>query len=221
MLNRSTPSRATAWSASSSRWVPASDDPAAQRFAIHPIHHPSRRIKLKTVSATMSQYLAALALGWCSVATVQAQTPVVGSRIAWLSPERIYNESKLAKLAGEKLADEFKTREKAMQEMAARLKTASETLDKELPSLSESERARRQHEYLELDKEYKRRQREFNEDLAQRSNEERAAISEKATRVIKQLAQTEGFDIVLQDAVWASPRIDITDKVLAALDKDK
>src|SRR5471032_1832904 len=219
MLNRSMPSRATVWNASSSRWGPVSDAAAsAQRFAIHNL---SRRIKLKTVSATMSKYLAALALGWCSVATVQAQTPVVGSRIAWLSPERIYNESKLAKLAGEKLADEFKTREKAMQEMAARLKTASETLDKELPSLSESERARRQHEYLELDKEYKRRQREFNEDLAQRSNEERAAISEKATRVIKQLAQTEGFDIVLQDAVWASPRIDITDKVLAALDKDK
>src|SRR5471032_237294 len=193
--SRSTPSRATVWNASSSRWVPVSDAPAAQRFATH---HLSRRIKLKTVSATMSKYLAALALGWCSVATVQAQTeaPMGGSRIAWLSPERIYNESKLAKLAAEKL-------------------------DKELPALGEAERARRQHEYLELDKEFQRRQREFHEDLNQRTNEERAAISEKATRVIKQLAQTEGFDIVLQDAVWASPRIDITDKVLAALDKDK
>src|SRR5476651_895903 len=171
--SRSTPSRATVWNASSSRWVPVSDAPAAQRFATH---HLSRRIKLKTVSATMSKYLAALALGWCSVATVQAQTeaPMGGSRIAWLSPERIYNESKLAKLAGDKLAEEFQ-----------------------------------------------RRQREFHEDLNQRTNEERAAISEKATKVIKQLAQTEGFDIVLQDAVWASPRIDITDKVLAALDKDK
>lgn len=176
---------------------------------------------MKTVSATMSKYLAALALGWCSVATVQAQTPVGGSRIAWLSPERIYNESKLAKLAGDKLAEEFKGRESAVQDMAARLKAASEKLDKELPSLGEAERARRQHEYLELDKEFQRRQREFHEDLNQRTNEERAAISEKATKVIKQLAQTEGFDIVLQDAVWASPRIDITDKVLAALDKDK
>src|SRR5471030_571104 len=218
--SRSTPSRATVWNASSSRWVPVSDAPAAQRFATH---YLSRRIKLKTVSATMSKYLAALALGWCSVATVQAQTeaPMGGSRIAWLSPERIYNESKLAKLAGDKLAEEFKGREKAVQEMAGRLKAASEKLDKELPALGEAERARRQHEYLELDKEFQRRQREFHEDLNQRTNEERAAISEKATRVIKQLAQTEGFDIVLQDAVWASPRIDITDKVLAALDKDK
>ncbi|WP_296001434.1 OmpH family outer membrane protein [Rugamonas sp.] len=177
---------------------------------------------MKTVSATMSKYVAVLALGWCSIATVQAQTPPPpGSRIAWLSPERIYNESKLAKLAGEKLAEQFKGREKAMQEMAGRLKEASEKLDKDLPALSESERARRQHEYLELDKEFQRRQREFHEDLNQATNEERAAISDKATKVIKQLAAVEGFDIVLQDAVWASPRIDITDKVLAALDKDK
>jgi outer membrane protein len=155
------------------------------------------------------------------MASVQAQSAIQVSRIAWLSPERIYNESKLAKLAGEKLAEEFKSREKAVQEMAARLKTSSEKLEKELPALSEGDRTKRQREYFELDKEFQRRQREFREDLNQRTNEERALISEKATKIIKQLASVEGFDIVLQDAVWASPRIDITDKVLAALDKDK
>lgn len=141
------------------------------------------------------------------------------SKIAWLSTERIYNESKLAKLAGEKLAAEFKLREKAVQDLASRFKSASEKLDKDLPALSEGERAKRQRDYFELDKELQRRQREFREDLNQRTNEERAAISDKATKIIKQLAQVEGFDIVLQDAVWASPRIDITEKVLKALDK--
>jgi outer membrane protein len=172
---------------------------------------------LKTVSATLTKYLAVLALGWCSMASVQAQT----SRIAWLSPERIYNESKLAKLAGEKLAEEFKAREKAVQDMAGRLKAAQDKLEKELASLNEADRVKRNREYFELDKEFQRRQREFREDLNQRTNEERALISEKATKIIKQMAAVEGFDIVLQDAVWASPRIDITDKVLAALDKDK
>jgi outer membrane protein len=173
-------------------------------------------IKLKTA---LTKTLAVLALGWCVWAPVQAQTSA--SRIAWLSPERIYNESRLAKLAGEKLAEEFKSREKAMADMAARLKTASEKLDKDAPSLAEPDRVKRQRDVFELDKEYQRRQREFREDLNQRTNEERQAISEKATKIIKQLALVEGFDIVLQDAVWASPRIDITDKVLAALDKDK
>lgn len=167
----------------------------------------------------MTKYLAVLALGWCSLAPVQAQTSA--SRIAWISPERIYNESKLAKLAGEKLQEEFKSREKAMNEMGARLKAASEKLEAEAPSLSETDRVKRQRDVFDLDKEYQRRQREFREDLSQRTNEERQAISEKATKIIKQLAAVEGFDIVLQDAVWASPRIDITEKVLSALDKDK
>jgi outer membrane protein len=174
---------------------------------------------LKTASATLSKYLAVLALGWCSLAPVQAQTSA--SRIAWISPERIYNESKLAKLAEEKLKEEFKSREKAMADMAGRLKTASEKLEKDAPTLSEADRVKRQRDVFELDKEYQRRQREFREDVSQRTNEERQAISEKATKIIKQLANVEGFDIVLQDAVWASNRIDITDKVLAALDKDK
>ena len=174
---------------------------------------------MKTASVTLTKYLAVLALGWSALAPVQAQTSA--SRIAWLSPERIYNESKLAKLASEKLQEEFKSREKAMQEMAGRLKTASDKLEKEGPALSEADRVKRQRDVFELDKEYQRRQREFREDLSQRTNEERQAISDRATKIIRQMANVEGFDIVLQDAVWASPRIDITDKVLAALDKDK
>lgn len=182
---------------------------------------------MKTASATLTKYLGALALGWTALAPVQAQTSAPAatatspSRIAWLSPERIYNESRLAKLASEKLQEEFKSREKAMQEMAGRLKTASDKMEKEGPALSEADRVKRQRDVFELDKEYQRRQREFREDLSQRTNEERQAISDRATKIIRQMANVEGFDIVVQDAVWASPRIDITDKVLAALDKDK
>jgi outer membrane protein len=168
---------------------------------------------MRAASATAA---AALAIGMCAVAPAHAQ-----SKIAWLSTERIYNESRLAKLAGDKLAEEFKARERAVQDLATRLKGASEKLEKELPTLAEAERIKRQREYFELDKEFQRRQREFREDLNQRTNEERAVISDKATQIIKQLAATEGYDIVLQDAVWASPRIDITDKVLSALDKGK
>ena len=172
---------------------------------------------MKTATATMSKFAAGLALGWLALAPVHAQS----SRIAWLSSERIYNESKLAKLAGDKLAEEFSRREKALQDMANRLKSANARLEKDGMTMQEAERVKLQKEAFELDRDFQRRQREFREDLNQRTNEERAAIADKATRIIKQLAQTEGFDIVLQDAVWASPRIDITNKVLEALDKDK
>ena len=124
-------------------------------------------------------------------------------------------------LATKKLQEEFSKREQAVKDLAQRLKDASDKLDKDLPSLNELDRSKRQRELVELDKEFQRRQREFREDVNQRSNEERAAIAERATRIIKKLAETEGYDIVLQDAVWASPRIDITKKVLDELDKDK
>ena len=172
---------------------------------------------MKTATATLSKFAAGLALGWLALAPVHAQS----SRIAWLSSERIYNESRLAKLAGDKLAEEFSRREKALQDMANRLKGANARLEKDGMSMPEAERVKLQKEAYELDRDFQRRQREFREDLNQRTNEERAAIADKATRIIKQLAQTEGFDIVLQDAVWASPRIDLTNKVLEALDKDK
>ncbi|CDG83423.1 outer membrane family protein [Janthinobacterium agaricidamnosum NBRC 102515 = DSM 9628] len=148
-----------------------------------------------------------------------AQAQAQESRIAWLSIDRIYNESKQAKLASEKLAEEFKVREKSMQDLNARLKAASESLEKDMPTLSEADRVKRQREYFELDKEFKRRDREFREDLAQRTNEEREVVSNKAIKIIKEMAAVDGFDIVLYDAVWANPRIDITDKVLKALDK--
>lgn len=172
---------------------------------------------MKTATATLGKLAAVVALGALSLAPAQAQS----SRIAWLSAERIYNESRLAKSADQKLREEFASREKALQELAGRSKAAAEKWEKEGASKAEPERSRIQREAYEADLNFQRRQREFREDLAQRTNEERAAIAEKATKIIKQLASTEGYDIVLQDAVWASPRIDITNKVLEALDKEK
>jgi outer membrane protein len=97
------------------------------------------------------------------------------------------------------------------------LKAAAEKFDKDSPVLSDSDRTRRQRELADLDKDFQRRQREFNEDINQRKNEELAAVVDRANRVIKQIAEGEKFDIVFQDAVFVNPRIDITEKVLKAL----
>jgi outer membrane protein len=103
--------------------------------------------------------------------------------------------------------------------MGARLKSMADKLDKDAPVLSEVDRGRRQRELGDLDKDLQRRQREFREDLNQRRNEELATVLERTNRVIKQIAEAEKYDIVFQEAVYISPRIDITDKVLKALNK--
>lgn len=140
-------------------------------------------------------------------------------KIGFVSTERIFREAAPAKAATAKLEQEFSKREKDLQDLAGKVKSIAERLDKDAPVLSDTERAKRQKEIAEMDKDFQRRQREFREDLNQRRNEELAAVLEKANKVIKQLAEAEKYDIVFQEAVYFSPRIDITDKVLKALNK--
>ncbi len=140
-------------------------------------------------------------------------------KVGFVSTERIFRDAAPAKAATAKLEQEFSKREKDLQELAAKLKSTAEKLDKDAPVLSDAERGKRQRELAEMDKDFQRRQREFREDLNQRRNEELAVVLERANKVIKQIADAEKYDIVFQEAVYFSPRIDITDKVLKALNK--
>ncbi|MDB5763547.1 MAG: OmpH family outer membrane protein [Herminiimonas sp.] len=150
-----------------------------------------------------------------SLGNVHAQE----NKIGFVSTDRIFREAAPAKVATAKIEQEFSKREKELQDLAARLKSMSDKLDKEAAVLSESDRARRQRELSDLDKDFQRKQREFREDLNQRRNEELATVLERTNKVIKQIAEAEKYDIVFQEAVYISPRIDITDKVLRALNK--
>ncbi|HZW22596.1 OmpH family outer membrane protein [Noviherbaspirillum sp.] len=150
------------------------------------------------------------------LASAQAQET---SKVGFVSTERIFREAAPAKAAQAKIEQEFSKRDKELQEMASRLKSMSDKLDKDAAVLSETDRIRRQRELADLDKDFQRKQREFREDLNQRRNEELAIVLERTNKVIKQIAEAEKYDIVFQEAVYASPRIDITDKVLKALNK--
>jgi outer membrane protein len=140
-------------------------------------------------------------------------------KVGFVSTERIFREAAPAKTANAKIEQEFSKRDKELQDMGARLKAMADKLDKDAPVLSETDRGRRQRELGDLDKDFQRRQREFREDLNQRRNEELATVLDRTNKVIKQIAESEKYDIIFQDAVYASPRIDITEKVLKALNK--
>jgi outer membrane protein len=170
---------------------------------------------LKNLTASLPKLLAAAAL--CTSALAQAQN--APGRIGYVFTERLMTESKLAKAADAKIEAEFTKRQKTNKEMLARLKALSEKFDAESASLVEPERTKRAREVIDLDKDVQRMQREFNEDLLQRKSEERANIAQKAYKLIEQIAEQEKLDVVLQEAAWSSPRIDITDKILKQLDK--
>jgi len=167
-------------------------------------------------SVVLPKYAALLVLLFASFGQAQAQE---AAKIGFVNTERIFREANPSKTATAKIEQEFSRREKELQEMAARLKSMADKLDKDGPVLSESDRVKRQRELTDLDKDFQRKQREFREDLNQRRNEELATVLERTNKVIKQIAEAEKYDIVFQEAVYISQRIDITDKVLKALNK--
>ena len=138
-------------------------------------------------------------------------------KIGYVNLDRVLRDASPAKAAQAKLESEFTRREKDLTDTATRLKSATERFEKDAPTLGESERSRRQRDLVEQDRELQRKRREFQEDLNQRKNEELAMVLDRAQRVVKQIFDQEKYDLTLQEAVFFSPRVDITDKVIKAM----
>jgi outer membrane protein len=155
-----------------------------------------------------------------AVAPLLAFAPVAGAqdlKIGYVNSERVLREAAPAKNAQAKLEAEFSKREKELNDQGTRLKAAADKLDKDSPTLSEAERTRRQRELVEQDRDLQRKRREFQEDLNQRRNEELAGVLERANRVIKQIFDQEKYDLIVQEVIFAGPRVDITEKVIRSL----
>lgn len=138
-------------------------------------------------------------------------------KIGYVNSERVLRESNPAKAAQTKLEAEFGRRERELNDQAGRLKAAADKLEKDAPTLAEGERNRRQRDLVEQDRDLQRKRREFQEDLNQRKNEELASVVERANRAIKQIFDSEKYDLIVQEVVFAGPRVDITDKVIRIL----
>ena len=138
-------------------------------------------------------------------------------RIGFVNSQKILNDAPQAARAKKKIEKDFEKRDQDLQRIAKQLQTMQENLDKNSVTMAETERRTKEREFNDLNRDFQRKQREFREDLSQRQNEEMAAIFERVNKIIKQIAETEKFDIIFQEAVYASPRIDITEKVIKAL----
>jgi outer membrane protein len=165
----------------------------------------------------MSKLLSVLAAVLIGMSAAHAEELKIGL----VNIERVLKEATVAKAAGAKLDAEVAKREKELADMAGRLKAAADKLDKESATLSEADKNRRQRELVDQEREFQRKRREVQEDLTLRKNEELAALQERASRVIKQIYETEKYDLIIQDAIFWSPRIDITKKVIDALNAGK
>lgn len=138
-------------------------------------------------------------------------------KIGFVDTDRVFREAAPAVKAQKKLEKEFASREQELQKLAKQARDLQTKLEKDGVTLSENDRRNKERDLANLNREFQRQQREFREDLNLRRNEELAAVQEKANKVIASIAESEKYDLILQEAVYRSPRIDITDKVLKAL----
>ena len=164
----------------------------------------------------ITHMLKSLVVAGCAlvaVGTAMAQELKIG----YVNSERVLREASPAKAALARMEADFSKRQKDLADQGTRLKAAADKLEKEAPTLPEAERTRRQRELVEQDRDLQRKQREFQEDLNQRRNEETAGLVERANKVIKQIFDSEKYDLILQDVVFAGSRVDITEKVIKAL----
>lgn len=164
---------------------------------------------MKTIQKTLwlGLFCAAMSVG------VQAQE----SKIGYVNIQVITNQSAPAKAAQAKLEQEFSKRQKELVDQQAALKALGDKFERDQATLSESQKAARQREFAEQNRDFQRKQREFQEDLNGRRYEELQQVLDKANKAVKQVADAEKYDVVLQDVVYSSPKIDITDKVLKIL----
>jgi outer membrane protein len=172
----------------------------------------SKEITLRYFLST----IAALALSFGIVAVEAAEI-----KIGFIDAERINRESAPAERASKQLEKEFAPRAQELQRREAQMKTLQGQLEKDTMTMSESDRRAKEQELARMNLDFQRLQREYREDLNLRRNQELSTLFERANRVIKQIAEAEKYDLILQEAVYRNPRIDITDKVLKALAEGK
>lgn len=142
-------------------------------------------------------------------------------RIGFINPDRIFKETNTYKAAEAKLIQDFAKRDKELLDTTNSFKTSAEKLERDSPTLSESQRMSRQRQLSEQDRELQRKRREFQEDLNSRKNEEMSLIRDKIQKYINQIAEAEKYDLILQEAVYISPKHDITDKVIKIINSGK
>ena len=139
-------------------------------------------------------------------------------KIGFVNTERLFREAAPAKRAQQKLEKEFAVRDGDIQKVSKQVRDLQSALEKDGVTMSETERRNKERDLANLSRDLQRTQREFREDLNLRRNEELASVQERANKVIQQIAEAEKFDLILQDpVVFASQKIDITDKVVKAL----
>ncbi len=154
-----------------------------------------------------------------ATAAIMVSTAVSAAdfKVGVVNPNRILAESAPAVAAQNKLKSYFKTREEELNRKIRDFRSAVSKFEKDSAVMTESQRLKKRQELAETERDIARRQRALIEERNQRANEETQIILSRANRIIQDIAKKQNYDLILQEAVWASPKVDITEQVMKQL----
>ena len=158
-----------------------------------------------------------IALGILSLATSASGQEL---KIGFVNTDRVFKEAAPALRSQKKLQEEFAPRDQEIKAVNAQATVVKAKLEKDGLTMAESEKRALESELARLSREIQRLQREFREELNLRKQEELKVILRIANEEIVKIAAEENYDLILQEAVYRSDRLDITDKVIKALEDD-
>jgi outer membrane protein len=140
-------------------------------------------------------------------------------KIGYVNAVKVIEEAPQGEAALKKLEAEFAPRDKQIIEIQNKLKRLEQDLEKNALVLKDAEARSREFEIVGLKRDLRRATQEFREDYNLRRNEELAALQKIVQKTIAEIAKQENFDLILESAVYAGPKADITDKILKKLGK--
>lgn len=156
-----------------------------------------------------------------AVALLASTGAYAQAKVGFVNIERVMREAAPAVKAAKKLQKEFDKRAQDLEKLDKQLQTGQDNFEKNSVTMSDAERRAKERELSDMNREYTRRKREFQEDVNQRRNEELAGLQERAVKAVREIAEAEKYDVILLDALYVSPSVDLTEKVIKALSADK
>lgn len=141
-------------------------------------------------------------------------------KVGYVNAVKVIEDAPQGQEALKKLEAEFGPRDKKLVAMQARVKQLEDELEKNGMLMKDADRRSKEHEIVVLKRDVRRATQEFREDYNLRRNEELAALQKLVHKAIVDIAKQENYDLVLHEGtIYASKRVDLTDKVLKKLGK--
>lgn len=153
---------------------------------------------------------------------VQAQKSDVNEaiKVGYFNFLKLVNSVPQAIEAEKRLATEFEPRKTKIEDLDNELKAEGAALEKNSVVMTEADRTAKERELRAKNRELKLLYQEYQEDLSLRQNQETSSIQKLVYQAVIEIAKSENYDLILeQGTVYASPKIDITAKVLEKLTK--